>query len=140
MRMIRIDLGEAAFRARLLDDTAPATCDALWNALPLRGRAVHAQWSGEMFRMYEPVDLGIPTPEVRGAFQHPGEIVYCPSARELAICYGIARFRGALGPVYCTPVAEIEDDLDALRACAARLPWDGAQPLLIAQLPEEGER
>ncbi len=139
MRMIRIDLGEATFRARLRDDLAPATCDALWNALPLRGRAVHAQWSGEMFRMYEPVDLDIPAPEVRGAFQHPGEVVYCPTAHEIAICYGVARFRGALGPVYCTPVAEIEDDLDALRARAARLPWDGAQTLVFARLSDEGE-
>ncbi len=134
MRMISIDLGGTTFRARLLDGSAPTTCEALWNALPLRGRGVHAQWSGEMFRMYEHVDLGIPEPEVRGAFQHPGEVIYCPSAREIAICYGMARFRGALGPVYCTPVAEIEDDLDMLRARAERLQWDGAKTLEIARL------
>lgn len=134
MRMVRIELSETVFRARLLDDLAPKTCEALWRALPLLGRAVHAQWSGEMFRMYEHVDLGVPEAEVRGAFQHPGEVIYCPSAREIAVCYGRARFRGAIGPVYCTPMAEIEGDLDLLRARAERLQWDGAKALAIAQL------
>src|SRR3990172_1700297 len=129
MRMISIDLGGTTFRARLLDENAPTTCEALWNALSLRGRGVHAQWSGEMFRMYEHVDLGILEPEVRGAFQHPGEVIYCPSAREIAICYGMARFCGALGPIYCTPIAEIEGDLELLRWQAERLHLEGPPAL-----------
>lgn len=134
MRMIAIDLGGTQFRAHLLDDVAPMTCAALWDGLPIQGRAVHAQWSGEMFRLYEHVDLGIPEPEVRGAFQHPGEIIYCPSAHEIAICYGMARFRGALGPVYCTPVGQIDDNLEQLRSRAARLQWDGAKVVEITRL------
>jgi hypothetical protein len=134
MRMMVLALDGIEFRARLRDDVAPATCGALWNALPVRGRAVHAQWSGEMFRLYEHVDLGIPDPEIRGAFQHPGEMIYCPSAREIAVCYGMARFRGALGPVYCTPVGEIGDQLDLLRAQAAKLQWEGAKVMELRRL------
>lgn len=39
--------GEAVeARARLLDDLAPRTCEAVWAALPVRGRARHAIYSG----------------------------------------------------------------------------------------------
>lgn len=42
---IRLDRRGIACRARLLDDEAPATCAAVWDALPQRGDAFHAKYA-----------------------------------------------------------------------------------------------
>ena len=43
--------------ATLLDDEAPLTCDAVWNALPLEGDAYHARWAGrEVYTLVPPLD------------------------------------------------------------------------------------
>lgn len=46
-RFIEITLKQrgASCVARLLDDLAPRTCDAVWNALPLGGDAYHAKYA-----------------------------------------------------------------------------------------------
>jgi hypothetical protein len=137
MSAIEIGLAGSVFRARLLDEQAPRTCAALLAALPLDNRAVHAMLSGEMFRTLDRVDLGIAEVEGKVAFQYPGLVVYYPPAVELAICYGNARFRGTAGPVYVTPVAEIQADLDALRAAGSRLQWDGATPITFRRVETE---
>ena len=40
----------------LLDEEAPLTCDAVWNALPLEGDAYHARWAGrEVYTLVPPL-------------------------------------------------------------------------------------
>ncbi len=133
MNAIEIDLAEVVVRARLLEDRAPRTCRALWDALPFGGRAVHAIWSGEMFRMLEPAPLAVEEVEEPTAFQYPGQVVFYPPLKELAICYGDARLRGPAGPLQATPVAEIEGDLAPIRQHAINLQWDGATPIQFRQ-------
>lgn len=129
MQYVEIVLGGERFVARLLDDRAPATCRALWESLPLAGRAVHTTISGELFELLEPSPLAVAETEAPVGYQYPGLVVYDPARPGLAVCYGKARYRGTAGPRYVTPLAEIVGDLTALRARAARLQWDGATPI-----------
>lgn len=50
MRQIEIQIGENTIIATLLDDKAPKTCNALWNALPIETTVHQAKMAGgEMF-------------------------------------------------------------------------------------------
>jgi hypothetical protein len=147
MRVMEIELGRAVFQARLLEDRAPRTCQALWEALPFEGRAVHAMWSGNMCRTLDAAPIDVEAVESGLSFQYPGLVVYYPPRREIAVCYGDARFRGSAGAAYVTPIAEVlgfarpaapalagtrgnpTGDLDALAESAARLQFEGATPI-----------
>src|SRR5436305_5575654 len=125
-------LGGTVFHARLLEERSPKTAQAIWEALPFGGRAVHAQISGEMFRMLEhtPVAIDQTEPGTGTGFQYPGELVYYAPIKEIAICYGDARFRGAASAVPVSPLAEIVPaELATLAEVAPRLQWEGATPI-----------
>jgi hypothetical protein len=132
---MELDVDGTVFQARMLDERAPRTTSALWEILPFKGLAVHAQWSGDMFRMYEHLPVrGIDAPENGVAFQYPGLVVYYPPIHELAVCYGTARFRGAASALTVTPVAEIPaQQIDRLVERASKLQWDGAAPFELRQ-------
>ena len=125
---IEIVLGDEVFHATLFEETAPKTAAAMLKALPFEGRAVHAQLSGDMFRMFEHAPIAVEETENRESFQYPGEIVYYPPIKEIAIAYGGARFRGTAGFLYLTPLGIIDDDeLPRLAKTAERLQWDGSK-------------
>jgi hypothetical protein len=124
---MEIVLGDEVFHATLFEETAPKTAAAVLRALPFEGRAVHAQLSGDMFRMFEHAPIPIEDMENRQAFQAPGEIVYYPPIKEIAIAYGAARFRGTAGFVYLTPLGAVDEhELPRLAKTAERLMWDGS--------------
>ena len=128
MARMEIVLGDEVFRATLSEETAPKTAAAVLKALPFEGRAVHAQLSGDMFRMFEHAPIPIEEMENKQAFQAPGEIVYYPPIKEIAIAYGAARFRGTAGFLYLTPLGAVdEQDLPRLAKTAQRLMWDGSK-------------
>jgi len=125
---IEIVLGDQVFHATLFTDSAPKTTGAVLKALPFEGRAVHAQLSGEMFRMFEHTPIDVEETENRESFQYPGEMVYFPPIKEIAIAYGAARFRGTASPVYLTPLGVIDEhEIPRLAQTAERLQWDGAK-------------
>jgi hypothetical protein len=124
---IEIVLGDEVFHATLSEETAPKTAAAVLKALPFEGRAVHAQLSGDMFRMFEHAPIPIEDTENKQAFQAPGEIVYYPPIQEIAIAYGAARFRGTAGFLYLTPLGAVDEhELPRLAKTAERLMWDGS--------------
>ena len=85
--------------------------------MPFEGRAVHAQISGDMFRMLDHAPIPDMAVESGVSFQHPGQIVYYPGIKEIAFALGVTRFRGAPGADGAagrlTPLAEIEGDFSA---------------------------
>jgi hypothetical protein len=137
MRFIEIELEGTVCRAQLNDDLAPKTCDAIWTALPFEGRAVHAQISGDMFRM---LDLApVPELELESAqyFQHPGSVVFYPPIKEIAFCIGEARFAATTGFYKVTPLAEIEGDLSEWTTKGDALQLTGARPIRFRRAPDQ---
>ncbi len=128
MRFIDIVLDGKAVRAKLNEDV-PKTANAIWEALPFEGRAVHAQIAGEMFRMLDQAPVGELTVEGGQSYQAPGEVVFYPPIKEIAICLGEARFRGHQGVSPCTPLAQIEGDFSEWAAEADNLDQTGARPI-----------
>jgi hypothetical protein len=105
---MEIDLDGAVVRARLNTEKAPKTSQAVWDALPFEGRAVHAQVSGDMFRMLDETPVGDLELESTTYFQHPGSVVYYPGIKEIAFCIGRAAFAATQGFFKVTPLAELE--------------------------------
>ena len=63
--------------ARLLDDKAPRTCEALWNALPLGGQAYHAKYArNEIYALVPSFADPEPGPEHTTITPIPGDLVY----------------------------------------------------------------
>ena len=141
MRFIEIDLNGTVVRALLNDDLAPKTCQAIWDALPFEGRAVHAQISGDMFRMLDHAPVPDVTVESGVSFQHPGQVIYYPGIKEIAFCTGLARFRGAPGVDGAvgrvTPLAEIEGDFSAFAKVGYDLQFDGARPIRFRKAADQ---
>src|SRR3954471_20191457 len=141
MRFIEVDLNGTVVRALLNEDLAPDTCQAIWDALPFEGRAVHAQISGDMFRMLDHAPIPDLAVESGVSFQHPGQIVYYPGIKEIAFCTGRARFRGAPGADGAvgrlTPLAEIEGDFSAFHKAGYDLQFDGARPIRFRKAADQ---
>jgi hypothetical protein len=141
MRFIEIDLNGTVVRASLNDDLAPRTCQAIWDALPFEGRAVHAQISGDMFRMLDHAPIPDLAVESGVSFQHPGQVIYYPGIKEIAFCTGLARFRGAPGADGAvgrvTPLAEIEGDFSAFAKIGYDLQFDGARPIRFRKAADQ---
>ncbi|MDQ3810869.1 MAG: DUF3830 family protein [Chloroflexota bacterium] len=136
MRYIEIDLDGTAVRA-VVNEDVPTTANAIWDALPFEGRAVHAQIAGEMFRMLDATPIGEVPLEQGQSYQAPGELIYYPPIKELAISLGEARFRGHAGVVPCTPLAQIEGDFSAFAAIAHKLDETGAKPIRFRKAADQ---
>ncbi|HLY23404.1 MAG TPA: DUF3830 family protein [bacterium] len=140
MKRIGIELDGVKVTAVLYEDRAPVTVGALWASLPYEDRVTHAKWSGDMFHAntelpidvdYSKFPFGMENPV---GFQAPGEIVYLPAIRELAIAYGEARFAWVMGAMMVSALGRIEGDLTAFAKKAERLMWDGAMLLVLRRL------
>ena len=138
MRFMEIDLDGSVVRARLNEDRAPQTCQAIWDVLPFGGRAVHAQISGDMFRMIEGVpvgDLPLESPEYS---QHPGQLVFYPPIKEIAFCVGKAQFSATQGFYKLTPLAEIEGDFTAWAKTGDDLQFSGTKRIEFRRAADQG--
>jgi hypothetical protein len=140
MKRVAIELDGVRVTAALYDDRAPVTVGKLWACLPFEDRVTHAKWSGDMFHTNTelPIDLdashfpfGMENPV---GFQAPGDIVYLPAIRELAIAYGSARFAWVTGAMMVSALGRIESDLTDFAKKAERLQWDGAKTLVLRRL------
>jgi hypothetical protein len=140
MKKISIELDGVPVTAVLYEDRAPLTVAGLWECLPFEDRVTHGKWSGDMFHTNEelPIDLdmsqfpfGMENPV---GFQAPGDIVYLPAAREIAIAYGDARFAWVAGAMMVSGLGRIEGDLTAFAKKAERLMWEGAKTLTLRRL------
>ncbi|WP_394835772.1 DUF3830 family protein [Pendulispora rubella] len=123
--------------ARLLDEDAPRSCNAVWKALPLAGDAYHAKYArNEVYTMvprFADDEPGIENPTVTPI---PGDVVYfsfaagmldrrfkqekgienLPSLIDLAIFYGRNNLllNGDVGWVVGNVYASIVENLDAM--------------------------
>jgi hypothetical protein len=125
--------------ARLLDDLAPRTCQAIWDALPQEGDTFHAKYaSNEVYTLVPPfpaIPLGLENPTLMPIpgdllyFLFPPGLVKIPDVRDqadaagvvdLAIFYGRNNFlfNPATGPVPGNHFAVVTENLEEIaKAC-----------------------
>lgn len=137
MRFMEIELDGTVVRARLNDD-APKTVQAIWDALPFGGKAVHAQVSGEMFRMLDNAPVA-PHLEIEAAIKHqyPGMIVYLPRIQEIAFCVAQARFGDGVTPSTLTHLGDVEWDYTEFFRKGDSLDRTGAKPIQFRRAKEQ---
>jgi hypothetical protein len=133
-----VDLNGTVVRALLNEERAPKTVEAVWNALPFEGKAVHAQVSGEMFRMLEEVpvakDLETESAEV---YHHPGQLIFYPGIREIAFCAGEAMFAGTEDFFKVAPLADIEGDPSAFNKLGDDMQFTGPLPIRFSRSADQ---
>lgn len=52
MRKLHISVNGFSALAVMHDDDVPATCDAIWEKLPISGKTIHANWSGRELMLH----------------------------------------------------------------------------------------
>ncbi len=78
-RLIEVSLAGRGVRctAKLLDDRAPITCDAVWDALPLGGDVYHAKYArNEIYTLVPPFAPQEPPLENPTVTPIPGDLCY----------------------------------------------------------------
>lgn len=128
MMYIDVEFAGLQWRARLLEDRAPATVAAFREHLPLEGRACQDRYSHQMMRLTCRLDVDTAGDRTYG-YQQPGLVMLDPATGELAVCFGRGRLQNALGPIFAIPIAEIGGDLAELEVRGERLQFDGAAPI-----------
>lgn len=74
---ISLDKRGVSCIARLLDEQAPRTCAAVWDALPLTGQAYHAKYArNEVYTLLSPFARNSPGRENPTITPIPGDVCY----------------------------------------------------------------
>ncbi len=74
---IRLEKRDVSCVAKMLDDLAPRTCEAVWNALPLGGDAYHAKYArNEIYGLLPAFAERDPGRENTTITPIPGDVVY----------------------------------------------------------------
>jgi len=130
-RQLNLDLAGVKVTISLLEEAAPRTASAFLDALPVSGHAIHARWSGDMILMIDPISLPIDIHENARRFVSPGDVCYCPRAKELSICYGVADARMPTGAHVLTVFGRITSGFDEFAAMCVKMPVLGAQKISL---------
>lgn len=123
MRELQITVGKTKANAQLLDETAPKTCEAIWNRLPLAGDMHYAKIANthEVFFIAPFVLPHESATAVSGL--EPGSIIYWPNRQFIEIFFGPTEFVEE-----ATLFAKITDGLPSLsKECLKVMRKQGAQ-------------
>jgi hypothetical protein len=136
--VLEITAGEYTFRARLEEEAAPRTIEALRRLLPLESKLVQARWSGEAawVPMGFELELGI-GPENATSYPGPGELLLYPgglSEVEILFPYGATCFASKMGQLAGNHFATIEDGREHLAELGEKVLWRGSQEIHISEI------
>jgi hypothetical protein len=74
---ITLDQADIRCRARLLDDVAPRTCEAVWQALPLAAQVYHGKYArNEIYALFPAFAEHDPGPENTTITPIPGDVCW----------------------------------------------------------------
>src|SRR6266704_6985435 len=130
--MLEIVCGNFSFRARLEEETAPATVAAFRRLLPLESKLIQARWSGQSAWIpFGELDVGI-GPENATSYPGPGELLLYPgglSETEILFPYGPTQFASKAGVLAGNHFATIGTGAEQLRELGPLVLWQGAQSI-----------
>jgi hypothetical protein len=150
-RKIRISFPDqsASAVADLLEDDCPNTCDAIWDMLPIRLKAIHDIWSGHQVLVHLDSEVVLDPENVLTYIPVPGDIFYyyrppnyfsgSPYGRsesaELGIIYDRdTRPQGPRGPEAVNLFANISSGLDGFARACEEMITRGQKDLLIERV------
>jgi hypothetical protein len=141
VKRIRINVDGITAEARLFDDEAPETTQALWETLPIRDRTIQTRWSGDAWRTegnYELLPAEVPVENVAGRLG-PGDIIYYPGYRsgliKIGIAYGQAQWLAPfMVPIDVALIGKIDTNLDAFVARCQRIIFEGPLDVEISRI------
>ena len=135
--MLEIVAAGFTFRARFLEEEAPATVAAFRAILPFEDRIIHCRWSGESnWIPWGDRELGI-GPENATCYPHPGELVLYPggvSETEILLAYGYVNFASKAGQLAGNHFATIVEGAETLRELGRKFLWEGAQDIAFREV------
>lgn len=155
MKRIRIAVPayEAEAVAELLEDKAPKTCAAIWDALasPITARGIHAMWVGPEVMIDIPhshrVFAGADIPsENQTSFPIPGDLVWfwfapgtLPNLTDELYEFGVvydrdARMFGPTGWLAATVFGRVTANFEQLAAACHRFREDGRVDMTVSRL------
>ena len=142
MRKLELELDGVKANARLLDNRAPNTCQALWDVLPYEDMVTHARWSGGRLHTNKHPNLSLdvskyPMIENPAAWQAPGDIVVMPLINEITISYTPSKFAWMGETWIVTKIGVIEGEWTDFALKIDRLQWEGAKKLVIRRGAED---
>jgi hypothetical protein len=133
--MLEITAGPLRFRARLEEESAPATCAAVRALLPLDGTIMQARWSGESAWVpLGDLQTGV-GPENANSYPAAGELLLYPgglSETEILFPYGATCFASKMGQLAGNHFATIVQGAEQLGELGRLVVWDGAQSIRFA--------
>lgn len=131
MKRVEIEVDGVIGEAELLEDHAPRTAAAFWDALPLTARLTHTKWSGracgftvERLRSVDALEHGV-------CSIYPGTLIARPDRGEVLLSYGAAEYRSVLGVEYGTRFARLVKNHAAVLAVLGRMHDEGDKTIAI---------
>ena len=134
---VEIKVGNLRFVARLETESAPKTCHAFQNMLPLEAQLIQARWSGEAAWIpFGELDLGLGY-ENHTSYPAPGQLLLYPgglSETEILFPYGASVFGSKMGQLAGNHFATVYDGNDRLKDLGELVLWRGAQEISFSTL------
>ncbi len=136
--MLAIAAGRFRFTARLEEEAAPRTVEALRSMLPLESRLVQARWSGESAWVPLGWELELAVaPENANSYPAAGELLLYPgglSEVEILFPYGATCFASKMGQLAGNHFATIEEGREQLPELGRLVLWEGAQKIRFEEV------
>jgi Protein of unknown function (DUF3830) len=136
--VLAIAAGRFRFTARLEEEAAPRTIEAVRSMLPLESQLVQARWSGES--AWVPLgwerELAL-APENANSYPAAGELLLYPgglSEVEILFPYGATCFASKMGQLAGNHFATIEEGREQLSELGRLVLWEGAQKILFEEV------
>jgi hypothetical protein len=138
--------------ATLLENEAPKTCKAVWDALPIKGELLHAMLSGnEVFILLEGKAMIKVEPENQIYHVIPGDVAYFyshwgdakylkdnPEFAEIVVIYGrYTRLQDLSGRLAAANLfATITEGLEGFAEICKKVRREGAKKIILRKLKE----
>ena len=130
MKVLEINVGPFAFKAKMELEKAPKTCEKFKTLLPFKNKVIHSRWSGEA--AWIPLgdfDMGV---DFENHTSHPsrGDLLLYPggfSETEILFVYGSSRFASKMGQLAGNHFLTVIEGRDHLEAMGKLVLWEGAQ-------------
>ncbi len=156
-REIKMEIdGQVVATARLNEDSAPRTADAVWDSLPWRSRVMHCTSSGEcvFFAVQAPLSIDLPeaeharsspfnvvhggpkvAPENLTVYVSAGDLVLTPDKACIVVYGRRCVIRAYVGDLPSNAFAMVRDpdEIDQLAASAKLTLTEGAKDIVISR-------